>query len=119
MSEQHTCGQKDVDLVCPGCGRLNDRQAAPDGRPIKPKPGDVVLCFRCLAIGIFILVNGEPRLRQPTPAEQDLLDSDERVNLARAAICHSMYPEDAITLYQVAGGPSLPKRRWPPRHGTA
>lgn len=38
-----------VTFVCPRCGKSCDSAMALDGRDVRPKPGDLTVCFGCAA----------------------------------------------------------------------
>jgi hypothetical protein len=73
----------EIALVCPFCGKQQDRAfcAFPDQGPPIPQDGDVALCFNCGEL--TVVSKGE--LRKPTDAEYERLATDESVVKARAA----------------------------------
>ena len=72
---------KDVPAcACTCCGYVNDRAFSIDLTDKVPKPGDATLCETC---GHVMLFADDLTLRDPTAAEQRLLDSDFMIQLAR------------------------------------
>ena len=58
---------------CPRCGRVQDAHTHATGEKT-PRPGDVVICFYCLAVNVY---GAELRMRTPTGDEMDELRASE------------------------------------------
>lgn len=68
---------------CPRCGRVEDAHTSATGGKRPPGPGDVAICFYCLAVNVYADDLG---LRTPTGAEMDELRASEVWPTVRAAL---------------------------------
>lgn len=69
--------------VCFWCAAQHDRIADDLNPGASPKPGDCSICFDCAKPNVF---DKQLQLREPTKAEQLILDADIRIQEAIRAI---------------------------------
>lgn len=82
--------------VCPYCGHRFDRHTGEVGT--QPKDGDVSVCWKCGAAGIFTFVNGALAIREPTENESQMIAGSKRVRQVQAAIRESYEPMEAAAM---------------------
>lgn len=86
----------EVETRCPGCGRVNPLHSSTSRDGAAPTVGDVGVCWKCYAVGIFDLSPlGMLIMRAPTAAEEIELGRDEQLARALTAMKTSRSPHRA------------------------
>jgi len=78
-----------VETACPHCGHKFDRTSYVGDENIRPSPGDVSLCIKCVGISLF--TNSAGDMRKATRAEiREMMSAPEwaEIQKAQLAIAH-------------------------------